>query len=132
MVKMLRETEVIATIGFSSKAYKPSHYVPRYMLEQGYQVIPVNPNADEILEQKAYPQLEEVPVAVDMVQIFRPSEQVPPFVDEAIAKGAKFLWLQLGIRHKEAAAKARQAGLEVIMDRCLMVEHRRLKSQLQD
>ena len=130
IVKMLRETKAIATVGFSTKAHKPSHYVPRYLLEEGYQVIPVNPNADEILGQKAYPTLEQVPMEVDMVQLFRPSDQVAPHVDEAIEMGAKFIWMQLGIKNKEVAAKAREAGLEVIQNRCLMVDHRRLKSQL--
>lgn len=130
MIKMLRETNVIATVGFSTKPHKPSHYVPRYMIEQGYKVIPVHPKADEILGEKAYPTLLDVPEEVDMVQLFRPSSQVPPHVDEAIEINADFIWMQLGISHKEAAAKARQAGLEVVQDRCLMVEHRRLQDKI--
>ena len=130
MLHMLRETKTIATVGFSSSPHKPSHYVPRYLMEHGYKVVPVNPNAEEILGEKAYPLLEEVPGEVDMVQLFRPSDEVGPHVEQAIEMGAKFLWMQLGIRNKEAAARARDAGLEVVQDRCLMVEHRRLRDQL--
>ncbi|MFP3852990.1 MAG: CoA-binding protein [Anaerolineales bacterium] len=127
---ILRETKTIATVGFSSSPHKPSHYVPRYLMEHGYRVIPVNPNADEILGEKAYPSLAEVPEEVDMVQLFRPSDEVAPHVEQAIEMGARFLWLQLGIRNEEAAAVAREAGLEVIQDRCMMVDHRRIRSQL--
>jgi predicted CoA-binding protein len=130
MLRMLRETETIATVGFSTKPYKPSHYVPRYMMEQGYRVIPVHPEADEILGEKSYTNLRDIPEEVDLVQLFRPSDQVPPHVDEAVEIGADFIWMQLGINHKEAAARARQAGLEVIEDRCMMVEHRRLRSEI--
>ena len=130
IIKMLQGTEVIATVGFSTKPHKPSHYVPRYLMEQGYKVIPVHPEADDILGEKAYPTLKEVPDEVDLVQLFRPSAEVPPHVEEAIEVGADFIWMQLGIRNKEAAARAREAGLEVIQDRCLMVDHRNLKSKL--
>lgn len=130
MLHMLRETKTIATVGFSTSPHKPSHYVPRYLMEHGYEVVPVNPNAEEILGEKAYPLLEEVPGEVDMVQLFRPSDEVGSHVEQAIEMGAKFLWMQLGIRNKEAAARARDAGLEVVQDRCLMVEHRRLRDQL--
>lgn len=130
MLTMLKQTKVIATVGFSKHAYKPSHYVPRYLMEQGYTVIPVNPYAEEILGEKSYPSLREIPVAVDMVQLFRPSDEVTPHVAEAIEIGAQFIWMQLGIKNKEAAAKARQAGIAVIQDRCLLVEHRRLQEAL--
>lgn len=124
--QILKETKTIATVGFSRSPSKPSHYVPKYLADHGYEVIPVNPYADEINGAKAYPDLDAIPQAVDLVQIFRPSADVPPHVDQAIEIGAKVVWMQQGIRHEPAATKAREAGLEVVMDKCMMVEHRRL------
>lgn len=123
--RMMRESKRIATVGFSTTPTKPSHYVPRYMLEAGYEVIPVHPKADEILGQKAYRNLLDVPGKVDMVQLFRPSHKVMPHVKEAIEIGARFIWMQLGIANEEAAEIARREGIEVLMDRCFMIEHRR-------
>lgn len=121
--RMLEETDTIATVGFSRNPGKQAHQVPRYLLEHGYSVIPVNPYADEILGQRAYPDIASVPQAVDMVQLFRPSDQVMPHVEAAIEAGARFIWMQAGIANEAAAAKARAAGLEVVMDRCMRVEH---------
>lgn len=124
--RILKETRTIATVGFSRHPHKPSHSVPRYLMHHGYRVIPVNPGADEILGEKAYPSVDEVPVPIDLVQIFRPSDQVGPHVEAAIEAGAKFIWMQQGIVNQQAAERARAAGLEVVMDRCMMVDHRRL------
>ncbi|MGA9532386.1 MAG: CoA-binding protein [Anaerolineales bacterium] len=124
--RILQETDTIATVGFSTHRGKPSHYVPSYMMGHGYRVIPVNPNADEILGQKAYSTLADITEPIDLVQLFRPSDQVGPHVEAAIEAGARFIWMQQGIVNQEAADRARQAGLEVVMDRCMMVEHQRL------
>lgn len=125
IARIFLEADAIATVGFSTRPYKPSHYVPRYMMEHGYRVIPVHPSAQSILGQVAYPLLTQVPERIDLVQLFRPSEEVGPHVDMAIEMGARFVWMQLGIRNQQAAARARAAGLEVVMDSCMMVEHRR-------
>ncbi|HLH71694.1 MAG TPA: CoA-binding protein [Chloroflexota bacterium] len=119
---LLRATKTIAVVGLSSNPTRASHGVSRYMQRQGYRIIPVNPQETEVLGEKAYARLEDVPEPVDMVNIFRLPQYVPPIVDSAIAIGAKSIWMQLGIRHDEAAAKAENAGLEVVMDKCLMVE----------
>lgn len=123
---ILETTRVIATVGLSANPEKASHRVPRYLKEQGYRVIPVNPSAAELLGEKSYPELTAIPDKVDLVQLFRPSEAVPPFVDQAIQIGAKVVWMQEGILNEDAAAKARAGGLKVVMDRCMKVEHRRL------
>lgn len=128
--RILEEVETIATVGFSRKPAKQAHQVPRYLMDHGYRVIPVNPNADEILGQKAYPDLRSLPEPVDLVQLFRPSDQVSPHVEAAIEIGAKYIWMQQGIAHAEAAETARQAGLEVVMDRCMKVEHQLMASRL--
>lgn len=125
IARIFEETETIATVGLSTQPYKPSHYVPRYMMEHGYRVIPVHPTADSILGEKAYPLLSQVPGQVDTVQIFRPSAEVGPHVGMAIDLGARFVWTQVGIVDREAAARAQAAGLEVVMNRCMQVEHRR-------
>lgn len=122
--RILQQTETIATVGFSRSPEKEAQKVPRYLMDHGYQVIPVNPNADSILGQKAYPDLVSVPEPVDLVQLFRPSDQVMPHVEQAIEIGADAIWMQLGIANEEAAALAREAGLSVVMDRCMRVEHR--------
>lgn len=127
-VKIMQETQTIAVVGFSSKPHRAGYYVPAYLLEQGYRIIPVNPHISSGLGQPAYPSLTAVPQAVDLVLIFQRSQKVAPFVDEAIAIGAKAIWMQLGIRHEQAAAKARAAGLAVVQDACLLVEHRSWKA----
>jgi predicted CoA-binding protein len=124
IVKLLKESENIAVVGFSRSPSKAGYYVPAYLQAQGYRIIPVNPNLQEGLGEPAYPTLEDVPGPVDLVLIFQRSENVPPFVDQAIAIGAKGVWMQSGIAHPEAAAKARAAGLDVVQNRCMMVEHR--------
>lgn len=128
--RILEQIEIIATVGFSRSPAKEAHKVPRYLLDQGYEVIPVNPNADSILGRKAYPDLKSVPKRVDLVQIFRPSDQVKPHVEQAIEIGAKGVWMQVGIVDEEAAAMARDAGLEVVMNHCMRVEHQLRSSRL--
>jgi len=124
--EILRESRTIAVVGLSPRPERDSHRVARYLKEQGYRIIPVNPQAGEILGERCYPSLREVPCPVDIVDVFRRPAEVPPVVDDAIACGARVVWMQLGIVHEGAAEKARRHGLDVVMDRCLMVEHRRL------
>jgi predicted CoA-binding protein len=115
--------KTIAVVGLSSDRARPSYGVARYLQRQGYRIIPVNPNEQEVLGEQAYPSLREVPVPVDVVDVFRRSEYVPEVVEEAIAIGAPVLWLQQGVIHPQAAARAQAAGLAVVMDRCMKVEH---------
>jgi predicted CoA-binding protein len=124
--ELYRNTHVIATVGLSANPERPGYSVPQYLQEHGYRIIPVNPALTEALGEKAYPDLASVPEKVDIVQIFRRAEDVPPIVEQAIAIGAKVIWMQLGVSNEEAAARAEQAGLTVVMDRCLRAEHRRL------
>jgi predicted CoA-binding protein len=122
------DLETIAVVGCSSTPGKDAHEIPKYLIEQGYDVIPVNPFADEIFGRTAYDSLADVDEEVDVVDVFRPSEEVPGIVDEAIARGdVLVVWMQLGIEHDEAAARAEEAGLTVVQDRCMKVEHRRLR-----
>jgi uncharacterized protein len=116
----------IAVVGLSDNPARPSHGVARYLQSQGYRIIPVNPNIQEVLGEQAYPDLISVPDAIDLVDVFRRSDQVAPTVDEAITKGVSTIWMQLGVVDEQAAQRARDAGITVIMDRCLAVEHRRL------
>ena len=125
---ILEKSRVIAVVGLSPKPHRDSHEVAKYLQKNGYRIIPVYPRADSILGEKVYPDLTSIPDEVDVVDIFRKSEDVPPVVDEAIEIGAKVVWMQLGIVHEEAAAKALDAGLGVVMDRCMLVEHRNLVS----
>jgi uncharacterized protein len=120
---ILQTYRVIAIVGLSPKENRPSHQVARYLLAAGYTIIPVNPGQDGVLEQPCYPCLTAIPGPVEIVNIFRRSPEVPPLVDEAIAIGARVIWMQQGIVNEEAARKARQAGLVVIMDRCLKTDH---------
>lgn len=126
MRDILLSAKTIASVGLSSNSQKESYWIVSYLKDQGYRVIPVNPTADEILGEKSYPDLESVPEKIDVVQVFRKPEDVPPVVDSAIKVGAKVIWMQEGIVHEEAAQKARQAGLQVVMDACMRVTHRRL------
>ena len=126
MKDILLSTKTIASVGLSSNAEKESYWIVSYLKEQGYHVIPVNPTAAEILGEKAYPSLESIPEKIDVVQVFRRSEDVPPVVEDAIKVGAKVVWMQEGIVNEEAAQKARQAGLQVVMDACMRATHRRL------
>jgi uncharacterized protein len=124
--RILREARTIAVVGLSADWYRPSYFAAKYMQEHGYRVIPVNPKYPEILGEKCYRSLRDVPEKVDMVDIFRKTDDVMPIADEAIAIGAKVLWQQLGVKNEAAAAKARAAGLEAVMDRCVKIEHGRL------
>jgi hypothetical protein len=120
---------VIAVVGMSRHPEKPSHYVPRYMREQGYRVIPVNPSAGEILGERCYPSLDQArEEMVEVVNVFRPPEEVPEIVAAAVRIGAKAVWMQEGIANEEAARYAEEKGLLVVMDRCMMKEHRALVS----
>lgn len=126
MKDILLSAKTIASVGLSSNQQKESYWIVSYLQEQGYRIIPVNPTADEILGEKSYPDLESVPEKIDVVQVFRKPEDVPPVVDSAIKAGAKAVWMQEGIVNEEAAQKAREAGLQVVMDACMRVTHRRL------
>jgi predicted CoA-binding protein len=117
---------VIACVGLSADWYRPSYFAAKYMMEHGYRVIPVNPKYPEILGQKCYRSVQEIPEKVDIVDVFRKTEDVPPIADAAIAAGAKVLWQQIGVKNEAAAARARAAGLETVMDRCVKIEHARL------
>lgn len=124
---LLRRSRTIAVVGLSGKKFRPSYGVAEYMQGQGYRIVPVNPNESEILGEKVYASLEDVPEHIDIVDIFRRSEFVPPIVDAAIRIGAGAVWMQEGVVHQEAAKQARDAGLAVVMDRCILKEHMRLK-----
>jgi uncharacterized protein len=123
---LLRNAKTIAVVGLSSRRTRPSYGVSEYMQAAGYRIIPVNPNESEVLGEKAYRSLDDVPEHIDIVDIFRRSEMVPEVVDAAIRIGAHGVWMQEGVVHEEAASKARAAGLEVVMDRCILKEHRRM------
>ncbi|MFQ5777163.1 MAG: CoA-binding protein [Terriglobia bacterium] len=120
---LLERNKVIAVVGLSSKSHRPSYGVSRYLQSKGYHIIPVNPNEREVLGEKAYARLEDVPLRVDIVDIFRRSQFVAPIVESAIAVGAKAVWMQEGVVDEAAAARARAAGLDVVMDRCILKEH---------
>jgi predicted CoA-binding protein len=124
--ELLRTSRTIAVVGLSSKRYRPSFGVAEYMKNAGYRIIPVNPFEQEVLGEKAYAELAHVPERIDIVDIFRKSEFVPEIVETAIRLGARAVWMQEGVVHEEAAAKAHAAGLEVVMDRCILKEHRRM------
>lgn len=124
--EILLSTKTIASVGLSGNQEKESYWVASYLKEQGYRIIPVNPTTGEILGEKSYPDLQSVPEKIDVVQVFRKPEDVPPVVDEAIKIGAKVVWMQEGITNEEAAQKARDAGLQVVMDACMRATHRRL------
>ena len=128
--KILREAKTIATVGLTDDPSKPSHSVPAYLQANGYRIIPVNPSLESALGEKAYASLADVPEPIDVVQIFRRSDAVGPIVDEAIAVGAKAVWMQIGIANEEAAAKARDAGLDVVMNQCMRVQHMRWSSPM--
>jgi predicted CoA-binding protein len=125
--EILESYRVIAVVGLSPNPERTSHHVCSYLKEQGYRIIPVNPTTTEALGEVCYPDLISVPEGVEVVQVFRRSEDVPPVVDQAIKIGAKAIWMQEGIANDEAALKARQAGLLVVMDRCMLKEHRHMK-----
>ena len=121
---ILAESKIIAIVGLSPKEERDSNKVAKYMLEAGYTIIPVNPVCDEILGRKSYPSLSEIPEKIDIVDIFRKLDAVPGIVEEAIKIGAKTVWMQENIVHNGAARAAKEAGLKVVMNKCIMVEHR--------
>ena len=124
--RILQDTDVIAVVGLSPNPQRDSHRVARYMQSKRYRIIPVNPAAEEVLGEKSYPSLRDIPQKVDMVNVFRRSEYLPEIVDAAVEIGAKSLWTQLGVVHEESTRRARDAGLDVVTNRCLMVEHQSL------
>ena len=123
--ELLRKSRVIAVVGLSSKQFRPSYGVAEYMQREGYRIIPVNPHETQVLGEKAYAHLRDIPEHVDIVDIFRRSEFVPPVVEDAIRMGASAVWMQEGVVDEESAEKARAAGLAVVMDRCMLKEHSR-------
>ena len=123
---LLRSAHTIAVVGLSSSRLRASYGVAQYMQSAGYRVIPVNPNEQQVLGEKAYPRLEDVPEKIDVVDVFRRSEFVPAVVDSAIRIGARAIWMQEGVADEAAAQRARAAGLFVVMDTCILKEHRRL------
>lgn len=124
-VRILERYKRIAMVGLSSNPFRPSHFAAIYMIAEGYDVTPVNPREQQVLGRRSYASLRDVPGPIEIVDIFREPAAVPQIVDEAIAAGAKVIWMQLGVIHEEAAEKARQAGLEIVMDRCVKIEHAR-------
>ena len=131
--RILRETKTIAMVGASANWNRPSYFAMKYLLDRGYRVIPVNPAAagQEILGQKVYGSLDELPVKADMVDIFRNSEAAGPITDAAVKHGAKVVWMQLGVMNEAAARRAEAAGLEVVMNRCPKIEHSRLAGTIE-
>ena len=127
IAELLRNSRTIAVVGLSNKRTRPSYGVSEYMQGAGYRIIPVNPRETEVLGEKAYAKLEDIPEHIDIVNVFRRSEFVPEIVESAIRTGAGAVWLQEGVIHEEAVERARQAGLDVVMDRCILKEHRRLR-----
>jgi uncharacterized protein len=124
--RILAENRTIAVVGLSADWFRPSYFAAKYMQEHGYRVIPVNPRYQQILGEKCYASLRDIPGKVGIVDCFRKSEDIPPIADDAIAIGARVLWMQIGVINEESARRARAAGLEVVMDRCVKIEHARL------
>jgi uncharacterized protein len=126
-LRRIYDLKNIAVVGMSKNEGKPAHFVPKYLIEHGYNVIPVNPTITEVLGRKSYPSIADMPDDVDVVDIFRRSEDVPPVVNDAITKkGIKVIWMQSGIYNEEAERKAKENGIDVVFNRCMMVEHNRL------
>ena len=123
---ILKDFKMVAVVGLSPKPERPSFRVAQYLKEHGYQIVPVNPGQKEILGEKCYPNLKEIPFPIEVVDIFRNMEAIPAIVDEAIAVGAKVVWMQQGLVDPNSARKAQEAGLQVVMDRCMKVEHAQL------
>ena len=124
--RILGQSRTIAVVGLSGDWFRPSYFAAKYMIAHGYTVIPVNPRYPEILGQKSYPSLRDIPVKVDIVDCFRKTADIMPIAEDAVAIGAKVLWQQIGVLNHEAAAKAKAAGLDTVMDRCVKIEHGRL------
>ena len=130
ILELLKQYKTIAVVGLSSNPMRPSYDVTEYMQAAGYRIIPVNPNERKVLGEKSYARLEEVPEKIEIVNVFRRAEEVPAVVESAIRVGAKVVWMQQGVENEEAAEKARAAGLMVIEDACILVEHRRRAREL--
>jgi predicted CoA-binding protein len=126
MARLLREAKTIAVVGLSSNPIRPSFGVSRFLQRQGFRIIPVNPNETEVLGERAYPSLRDVPDHIDIVNIFRRPARVPEVVDDALAKGVRCLWMQEGVVNQAAAKQAEQAGMSVVMDKCILKELARL------
>lgn len=124
--RILAQSRTLAVVGLSAQWYRPSYFAAKYMQDHGYRIIPVNPRYDEVLGERCYPDLRSIPGRVDLVDCFRRSQDIPPIAEQAIAIGAKVLWMQLGIVNDEAARRASAAGLDVVMNRCVKIEHARL------
>ena len=124
--RILKTSRTIAVVGLSADGVRPSFFAAKYMLEHGYRIIPVNPRYPEILGQKCYPSLRDIPENVDIVDCFRKTGDIGPIAQDAIAIGAKVLWQQIGVKNEAGATKAQAAGLDVVMDRCVKIEHARL------
>jgi predicted CoA-binding protein len=124
-IRILERYKKIAMVGLSANPFRPSHFAAIYLLAHGYDVTPVNPRETEVLGRRSYPSLIEVPDPIEIVDIFRENAAVPEIVEQAIARDAKVIWMQLGVIHEAAAERARQAGIEVVMDRCIKIEHAR-------
>jgi len=124
--RILRQSKIIAMVGLSANWYRPSYFAAKYLQDHGFRVIPVTPQYPEVLGERCYPTLADVPVPVDVVDCFRRSEEIPALAEQAVAIGAKVLWMQLGIESEEAARIAREGGLEVVSNRCMKIEYARL------
>ena len=125
-IKEIFSLKNVAVVGMSKNKEKAAHYVPKYLSDNGFNIIPVNPTADQILDKKSYHSLDEIDQDIDIVDVFRPSDQVLPVIQEAIKKKPKVIWLQEGIHNSEAEELARNAGIQVVFNRCMLAEHRRL------
>ncbi len=125
-IKQIFSLKNVAVIGMSKNQEKAAHYVPKYLSHNGYNIMPVNPTADEILDKKCYPSVEDIPEPIDIVDVFRPSVQVLPVVQQAIKMKPKVIWLQEGIHNAEAEELARKEGIKVVFNRCMLAEHQRL------
>ncbi len=125
-IKEIYSLKNVAVIGISKNQEKAAHYVPKYLVENGYNIIPINPSANEILNKKCYPSINDVDESIDIVDVFRPSDQVLPFVKDAIKKKPKVIWLQEGIHNTEAEELARKEGITIVFNRCMLAEHQRL------
>ena len=125
-IREILNLKKVAVIGMSKHQEKAAHFVPKYLLENGFDIIPVNPNSDEILNKKCYKEINDIKDDIDIVDVFRPSEDVLPFVKDAIKKNPKVIWLQEGIHNEEAENLAREHGIDVVFNRCMLAEHQRL------
>lgn len=125
-IRQILSLKNVAVVGMSKHPEKAAHFVPKYLTEQGYNIMPINPTADKILDRKCYSSVTEIDQPIDIVDLFRPSDQVLPFVEEAIKMKPKIIWLQEGIHNSEAEELARNQGIKVVFNRCMLAEHKRL------